>query len=821
MGEQYARTYESPDGFRRQTLRDHLDGTGALACRFADSVGLGPLASAAAELHDLGKATGAFQRYLLDGVGAKGSVIHAYQGAFAVEDASYSAHDKVNKSISRLTRDMLEVAIASHHGDLPDCIDHGGLDSFFNHMGSSEKDDGNYHYAEVKSNVKELGLDIDSLCADASKNLGEVYDKCIKGRRANRDFALGMLTKYNYSCLVDADRCDAACFGDPDAVPYYAANWDALIDTFETYNARLSADTPINAVRADISRQCMDSATRPTGIYRLSVPTGGGKTLSSLRFALHHARQWNKKRIIYVIPFLSITSQTAATFREVLGLGDDDSVLLEHYSDAGRGETTHDTEIADEQEARRRLSQERWSQPLIVTTMVQFLETCMASRGTKLRKFHNMADSVIIFDEIQSLPSHSLDLFKEIVNFLSEALRTTIVLCTATQPALENIDKTVRLDLADNPELVTLSGEQRRVFRRVNIVTQQRPLLIAGDGGLAQFVLDKARENGSCLAVVNLKSEARKLTQELRSLDAQSQGFALVHLSTSMCGAHRNDALAEVRAATASGEPIICVSTQLIEAGVDVSFGTVVRAAAGLGSIVQAAGRCNRNGESVKPRNVYVVPVSDDDEKGLSAVRDIKRGKEIMIHSLVPLASKNPDFDLLGKEALDMYNTAFYKDKVEGNELKYPLPDGTNAYDLLGFNKAARYEYNTVTHPDGPSAYVHCLAQSFRTVGRRYQVIPNLTKSVVVRYRSSAGTDSRELLEQLRDEYDPREKVRIIRRLQDFTVQLFDADFKKLTERGLITLADDDFELYALESDDCYDMNFGVVPDAEQKDLFF
>ena len=191
------------------------------------------------------------------------------------------------------------------------------------------------------------------------------------------------------------------------------------------------------------------------------------------------------------------------------------------------------------------------------------------------------------------------------------------------------------------------------------------------------------------------------------------------------------------------------------------------------------------------------------------------------MHSLVPLASKNPDFDFLGKEALDMYNTAFYKDKVEGNELKYPLPDGGNAYDLLGFNKAARYQYNTVTHPDGPSAYVHCLAQSFRTVGRLYQVIPNLTKSVVVRYRSSAGTDSRELLEQLRDEYDPREKVRIIRKLQDLTVQLFDTDFKKLPERGLITLADDDFELYVLESDDCYDMNFGVVPDAEQKDLFF
>ncbi|MEJ5921787.1 CRISPR-associated helicase Cas3' [Bifidobacterium thermophilum] len=821
MVELYARTYESPDDLRQQTLRDHLDGAGALAASFAEPVGLAKVALAAAELHDVGKATKSFQDYLLHDAGMRGSVIHAYQGAFAVEDAHYSEYEDENAGISRLTRDILEVAIASHHGDLPDCISDDGLASFFDRIDSPNKDDKKFHYDEVKSNLEAIGLDIDSLCDDASRNLGRYYNKYIKKSISNKNFAFGTLEKYFYSCLVDADRCDAAQFGDPNAVPRYEADWDSLVTRFEEYCRKFSADTPINAVRTDISRQCKDAASRPTGIYRLSVPTGGGKTLASLRFALHHAQLWGKKHIIYVIPYLSITSQTTATFRAVLGLADDDSVLLEHYSDAGRGESRCDGEITDEQETRRRLSQERWSQPLIVTTMVQFLETCMASRGTKLRKFHNMADSVIIFDEIQSLPSHSLDLFKEIVNFLSGALGTTIVLCTATQPALENIDKTVRLDLADNPELVTLSEEQRRIFRRVNIVAQERPLPIAGDGGLAHLVLDKARENGSCLAIVNLKSEARKLTQELRSLDAQSQGFALVHLSTSMCGAHRNDALAEVRAATASGEPIICVSTQLIEAGVDVSFGTVVRAAAGLGSIVQAAGRCNRNGESMKPRNVYVVPVSDDDEKGLSAVRDIKRGKEIMMHSLVPLASKNSDFDLLGKEALDMYNTAFYKDKVEGNELKYPLPDGTNAYDLLGFNKAARYKYNTVTHPDGPSAYVHCLAQSFRTVGRLYQVIPDLTKSVVVRYRSSAGIDSRELLEQLRDEHDPREKVRIIRRLQDFTVQLFDADFKKLTERGLITLADDDFELYALESDDCYDMNFGVVPDAEQKDLFF
>lgn len=202
------------------------------------------------------------------------------------------------------------------------------------------------------------------------------------------------------------------------------------------------SSSEINRIRYQINEQCCLAGAREIGIYRLSIPTGGGKTLASLNFALHHALKTGKCRIIYVIPYLSITTQTAKTFRDVLGLNADSDVLLEHYSTAGMQRSADvadnaSSEFEDAGEHQRKLAAERWDNPIIVTTMVEFLETVMSARGTKLRKFHNMADSVIIFDEIQSLPMNTINLFNEIVSFLSKIINSTILLCSATQPLLE------------------------------------------------------------------------------------------------------------------------------------------------------------------------------------------------------------------------------------------------------------------------------------------------------------------------------------------------------------------------------------------------
>ncbi|WP_337927056.1 DEAD/DEAH box helicase [Bifidobacterium adolescentis] len=269
--------------------------------------------------------------------------------------------------------------------------------------------------------------------------------KKIKSLGLSKDsiyFYLGLLVKLIYSRLVDADRTDAACFETRKQYRPNTVDWQNLISRLDKSMRSFDSSSEINRIRYQINEQCCLAGARETGIYRLSIPTGGGKTLASLNFALHHALKTGKCRIIYVIPYLSITTQTAKTFRDVLGLNADSDVLLEHYSTAGTQRSADvadnaSSEFEDAGEHQRKLAAERWDNPIIVTTMVEFLETVMSARGTKLRKFHNMADSVIIFDEIQSLPRDTINLFNEIVSFLSKITNSTILLCSATQPLLE------------------------------------------------------------------------------------------------------------------------------------------------------------------------------------------------------------------------------------------------------------------------------------------------------------------------------------------------------------------------------------------------
>lgn len=297
------------------------------------------------------------------------------------------------------------------------------------------------------------------------------------------------------------------------------------------------------------------------------------------------------------------------------------------------------SEFEDAGEHQRKLAAERWDNPIIVTTMVEFLETVMSARGTKLRKFHNMADSVIIFDEIQSLPMNTINLFNEIVSFLSKITNSTILLCSATQPLLEKT-KRENLLLSEKPDLIAETESYEDKLRRTRIVASAEN---KSCDELGQIIYQQARKNGNCLAIVNLKKEAREIFQCLERLDVNHE-FELIHLSTAMCGRHRTDCLNRIGALLDPGnpKPVICVSTQLIEAGVDISFACVVRAMAGLDSIMQAAGRCNRNGESVEPKNVYVYPLKDEDSME-RYLPDIAMGKQLTLQ----IMENYPGKDLL------------------------------------------------------------------------------------------------------------------------------------------------------------------------------
>lgn len=786
-----------------QTLRDHLHNAGDLAESYESEFSQIP--RMAALLHDVGKVAQQFQTYLISGKGRRGEIPHARQGAFVVNDLP------ISNSAAEIVKEILELVIAKHHGELPDCINEIGDEAFLTGFTEADKQNPKYAYGEIKQGLHDLDLDLQDTFQQAEKDVFDFVGrtKLLKLSKDSRYFYSGLLVKYVYSRLIDADRTDTAYFETKEQYHPIKADWSELIRRLDESMKSFDSTSEINKIRQQITEQCRQAGSRETGIYRLSVPTGGGKTLASLNFALHHALETGKRRIIYVIPYLSITSQTVATFRNMLGLDADSNIVLEHYSTAGLQNSGNTGSIGtgeeeDAKERQRKLASERWDNPIIVTTMVEFLETVMSARGTKLRKFHNMANSVIIFDEIQSLPLNIINPFNEVVSFLSTILDSTILLCSATQPLLERTARK-NLRLSDEPDLIDNTDGYEEKLKRTRIIASQESKSCEE---LANIIYEQALRNGNCLSIVNTKSEARKMYQCLQELNADGQ-FELIHLSTAMCGKHRADQLARIKVLTDphDSKPVICVSTQLIEAGVDLSFACVVRAMAGLDSIMQAAGRCNRNGESKEIKDVYVYPLQGE-ERFKDYLPEIHRGKKLTLQ----IMGEHPDADLLSTGMLNEFYGMLLQseDRDGGNSLlDGPLWKKENAgktiYELLAYNESQRKQFENNTMGE---RYNPFFAQAFKTVGNEYRVIPKITHNVVVPYGNAM-----ELLDML-GHGELREKIAILRRLQEYTVSLFDYEYKILNEKHAISIASEDFDICVLNGD-YYKGEYGVVTETD------
>ena len=772
----YARKDEN-DNY--QTLSAHLENVADLSARFANE--FSNTARLSGRLHDVGKASQEFQDYLINDNGIKGSVVHSLQGAFCVSEI---AADQTS-GFHLLARELLEIIIAAHHGCLSDAVDVSGDNIFFDKMSAMNEE--KYHYSEIMSNFG--SSDNTKLFNDCVAEIQKLICNIQRSyrKKESSNFAVGLFVKYLYSCLVDADRLDAYLFDVKSQYKPVVADWEHLINTFEKKISEFKNDTAMNKIRVEISCKCKAASDRNTGIYRLSVPTGGGKTLSSFRFALHHASKKNKKRIIYVIPYLSITTQTASVIRNILELDNESDILLEHHSGVAMPE-------AEEKNARRKLATARWSNPIIVTTMVQFLETVISARSSDLRKFHNMQDSIIIFDEIQSLPINCIHLFNETVSFLSKILNSTILLCTATQPIIDQTNRQ-NLLLSDDPDLIDDCKRYEEKLKRTNVVACNEEKTV---DEFSQIVFDRAKENGNCLCIVNLKSEARKVYKTIKSLDAVND-FKIVHLSMAMCGEHRRVALDKAKQSLEENKKVICISTQLIEAGVDISFACVVRAMAGLDSILQAAGRCNRNGESKELKNVYTYPIMD--EKGLEKLKDIKAGKEITQRVI----RENPNADYLNEDILKSFYHYYFYERFD--EMDYITKDGP-VYDMLSNNDTGKNNFKNRTGRD----YRHYIAQAFTTASKKFSVIPNLTKTVVVYY----GKAEQLLVAFKTARID--EKIKILHELQGYSVSLFDYESKRLEEDRAISLFDGDFEIYLLDKN-YYSDEYGVEKEVEMQNL--
>lgn len=762
----------------KQPLSEHLTQVADLSAEFSVCPNTLTLVGL---LHDVGKATSAFQKYLEVG-GERGSVVHAIQGAFFADDLIGNSNDVADA----LVKEIISLAVASHHGSLNDGVSPDGETAFYEKF--SKKNGEKYHYGETVRNItdvipeflnrtKDLVNAAKSEINDIVNFIKKTYTSC-----KSAQFALGLFVKYIYSCLVDADRLDAYRFDVKDGLYKLdkpnATDWGSLIAIFEKNIQKLSGESKIAKIRQSISDLCKEAAEKSTGIYLLSVPTGGGKTFSSLRFALHHCQKENKKRIIYVIPFLSIIEQTALELRKILELQEENDVILEHHS----GVVPTDNE---ERHALGMLAAARWDKPIIITTMVQFLETVMSAKAGELRKFHNMANAVIIFDEIQSLPVKTIHLFNETVSFLAKMCNATIVLCTATQPLLHKTERN-NLLLENNPQIIDCDNLFAGIKRTVIVVETEKDT-----DTFAAFVADKAEANGNCLAIVNTKTSARKIFEKLKG----NSGFETYHLSTNMCSEHRAETFRKIKAALNSNKKLICVTTQLIEAGVDISFTCVVRAMTGLDSIAQAAGRCNRSGESNVPKMVYVVPLKDEN---LDKLPDINLGKKITEQ----LIRENNDADLLGAAIMNKFYVRYFYARKD--LMDYPVKDGKNIYDMLSLNRSGKDNFKNRTGNECRC----CIAHAFRTADENFYVIDKNTESIVVIY-GQADTLIDAYHRQPKDVIT-KEKLGIIKKLEKLSVSLYPREIELLTSIQKIHTLDEEIGIKYLDKNH-YSDEVGVV----------
>jgi CRISPR-associated endonuclease/helicase Cas3 len=680
--------------------------------------------------------------------------------------------------------------ISAHHNQLVDGITPDGSGLFIDKI--NRKDEDSLSYNEIKENftssANEYITEINSLYLLALDEINLYLDKIKKTFRYinSAQFSLGLFVKYLYSCLIDADRLDAYLFEVKENYQPLNPNWDDLIKIFELKINSYSTDTKIGLVRHIISEKCKVASEKDTGIYQLSVPTGGGKTLSSMRFALHHAKKYNKKHIIYVIPYLSIIEQTAKNIRDMFEIEQNSPLLLEHHSNIALSDD-------DEKKDYQKLAASRWDNPIIITTMVQFLETVMSSRGSKLRKLHNMQDSIIIFDEIQFLPTNTVHLFNEVVSFLSKILDSTILLCTATQPLL-GLTERRNLILPDKPYLIDEVEGCFKDLKRTQIVVESEKCI----EDFAHFIIKNAKQNTNCLVIVNTKKYARDLFTILNKIN---EGFELMHLSTSMCSTHRFDVIQKIKDNLTKGIKVICVSTQLIEAGIDISFNCVIRAMAGLDSILQAAGRCNRNGESVNVKNVYVVPIKDEN---LDKLKDIKIGKEITQR----IINENPAADFSTQEILNKYYDYYFFQRK--NIMDFPTDKGESIYEMLSTNCIGKINYSNKTR----NKFNQYIGHAFSSADENYYMIANNTQSVIVYYEESES-----LIEQYTNVTNIKDKINIIRKLEKFSVSLYrDYELKILTDNHAIDVIDDEFGLHILDKR-YYDQQKGVVLKIDPKSL--
>ena len=744
-----------------QTLLEHEWNVAVLASRFAETFGNSDWAFYVGLLHDLGKADSGWQKYIR---GEKSTSVNHSEAGAQYAFSKMSPNDPFAKVVPYL--------IAGHHAGLPDW-----------HEGSGNS---------LKKILSEKSYEPLLSIPELQEFLGSDFPKSqpFGKNDVRKDSPQELMEHFHlwirmlYSCLVDADFLDTEHFMQPEQSETRGgyASLEELKRRFDGFMAEketASAPSPINKIRASVLRSCREKAALPPGFFSLNVPTGGGKTLSSMAFALEHALAHGKRRVIMTIPYTSIIEQTAKVYK--YGTDDDaDIVRLKKTGECLFGEENvlehhcnFDFDKDDENEtlAKQKLAAENWDAPVIVTTNVQLFESLLSARSSSCRKLHNIADSVIILDEAQMLSSEHLKSILSVLCGLVKCFGVTVVLCTATQPALEGkigadtaafegIPKNLITPIIDSPT------ELARNLERVKINTDY------AREGMAdwQAVAEKLCEFEQVLCIV----QTRKNCRDLHALMPEGT----VHLSALMCAEERSEVISDIKQRLKNGSRVRVVSTQLVECGVDIDFPVVFRAIAGLDSVAQSAGRCNREGKMERGTVYLFDPLEEMRSSALRKGADVTRDL-LEIH--------NYDVQLT-PELYKEYFTKYYKK--------------LNSFDKCDFEGTMQKERMDAKF-------------QFRTLSDGYHLIDNAYQGTVyVRYRSPrTGKDNLSLLERLLS-CDVDKKL--FRKLGRYSVNLPLNEIRELEKAGRIEEPLEGIFVQSLDDENLYQAGLGFVADSVQ-----
>jgi CRISPR-associated endonuclease/helicase Cas3 len=739
-----------------QPLCAHLTAVSDGAGYFSAKIGLKTAGALIGLVHDLGKYSTEFQEYLRSESGERGRIDHSSAGAQTIWQRLVH-----RGKVESVVAEILALCVASHHSGLIDCVAPDGADKLSQRM---LKAGSQTHYDEVWTRVEKPIADrCDQLIREP--DLIACVQRSIVGicnrepSENTRRFAIALLVRFLFSCLIDADRIDTAnSMNGPSAAVRQTGRytaWTTLVARLENRLGAFPRDSRINDLRHEISAHCLRASGRSKGVFTLTVPTGGGKTLASLRFALNHAARWKMDRIIYVIPYTSIIDQNAEETRRILepGGAERGSIVLEHHSNLTPAAQTW----------RNKMLSENWDAPVVFTTSVQLLETFFGSGTRGARRMHQLANAVLIFDEVQTLPIRCVHLFNNAMNFLREQCGSTIVLCTATQPLLHSVDSMKgAIRLAADAELMPDVQGLFLELKRCEVLDCRKPVGWSHTQA-AQLAVSEMRASGSCLVVVNTKSAARSL---FRLCEAAAADVRVYHLSANMCPAHRKNKFRAICDHLDRGIPVICVSTQLIEAGVDIDFGSVVRCMAGLDSIAQAAGRCNRHGK----REMGRVRIINLAEEPLRSLKDIRAGQEAANRVLdeVRSSGESSEVRLDVPDLIRRYFQYYFFDRAQ--DMDYPVDAGCAERDdtllnMLGENALAVEELKR-RNGAPPSIY---LRQCFMTATEAFQAIDAPSQGVIVPY----SNEGKELIVRLCSCPEVKKEFKLLRLAQQYTVNVF------------------------------------------------